>query len=105
MSTFYVLPPRPQLGRRFADFLQAILPGPEWRDANPAVLAETLGTALMQIPDVYVLHREDLPDGEASPQSLVDGFGAAEGDEVIEIKTGTATGEMVARRWRLTMVA
>src|SRR3954465_10237881 len=78
VSTFYVLPPRPLLGRRFADFLQAILPGPEWKTTNPAVLAETLGSALMQIPDVFVLHREDLPEGEATAQALADGFGAAE---------------------------
>src|SRR6267154_161538 len=63
MSTFYILPSRSLLGQRFAEFLASVFPGldwqrPEWRD-----LAETLGADVLRQSDVYVVYREDLPEG------------------------------------------
>jgi hypothetical protein len=101
MSTFYLLPPRPLLGRRFAEFLKTWFPGLDWSGPACAGLAETLGVAAGAHPDVYVVHREDLPEGEEPARALVDGFGAEEGDEVIELLPGGDGAPVTARRWRL----
>jgi len=68
-------------------------------------LAETLGDAAVQHPDVYVLYREDLPEEDNLAQVLVDGFGAEEGDQIVEIQAGPPHGEMSARYWRLGAAA
>jgi len=101
MSIFYLMPPRPFLGDRFADFLQTLFPGLAWDSAGRASLAETLGEAAAARTDVYVIYREDLPREEAPAQALVDGFGAEAGDEVVEVRPGGRPGEVVTRRWRI----
>jgi hypothetical protein len=100
MSTFYLLPTRPQLGRHFAAFLRQWFPGLDWPGRAWPDLAEALTAAAEGRPDVYVVYREDLPDGEDPARALADGFGAEAGDEVIEVlaEDGTA---VTARRWRL----
>jgi hypothetical protein len=90
MSTFYVLPPRPLLGQQFAAFLQGCFPGLTW---NRAELAELLGAAAQRQADVYVVFREDLAEPGDVKQTLVEDFGAAAGDEVVEVGAGAA------RRW------
>ncbi len=99
MSTFYLLPPRPFLGRCFAGYLEPLFPELEWTGAACTELADALAAALVRRPDVYVVHREDLPDGEAPGRALADGFGAEPGDEVIEIRSGSRPGELRACRW------
>jgi hypothetical protein len=84
MSTFYVIPPRPLVGQQFAQFLQAYFPGLDWNATSRAELAETLGTAGASRADVFVVFREDLPEGVEVERALVDGFGAAAGDEIVE---------------------
>ncbi len=101
MSTFYLLPPRPQLGERFANFLQTLFPGLDWDSAMRLNLADALGEAAGSHPDVFVVYREDLPEGELPSHALADGFGAEAGDEVIEIGPGRAPGELAARRWKV----
>src|SRR4051812_485222 len=101
MSVFYLLPPRPLLGDRLADFLQAFFPGLDWDAERRLQLADVLGTAAQDHPDVYVVHREDLPSGEAVDRALAAGFGAEAGDEVVEVRPGARPGEMTTRRWRL----
>jgi hypothetical protein len=93
MSTFYVLPPRPFLGQQFAAFLQACFPGLSWDPAARAELAELLGATAQQQADVYVVFREDLAEQADVKQTLVEDFGAAAGDEVVEVGAGAA------RRW------
>ena len=61
MSIFYLLPPRPVLGDRLANFLHTLLPGLDWDVAARLRLAEMLHTAAQSRDDVYVVHREDLP--------------------------------------------
>jgi hypothetical protein len=99
MALFYLLPPRPFLGERFANFLQAFFPGLEWDAGARAQLADVFGAALVGRPDVYVVYREDLPAGEPPARALVDGFGAEAGDEVVEVRPGPRPGEVVTRRW------
>jgi hypothetical protein len=101
MSTFYLLPPRPLLGDRFADFLQTLFPGLDWDCDMRANLADALGEAACSRPGVFVVYREDLPDGEMPARALADGFGAESGDEVIEVRPGLSPREMTARRWRV----
>jgi hypothetical protein len=83
VSTFYVLPPRPQVGREVARFLQGLFPGLDLAGAH-GPLAEAVAATAAERIDVFVVFREDLPDGVPLPQALVDDFGAAPGDEVVE---------------------
>jgi hypothetical protein len=46
-----------------------------------------------------------LPDGEPARQALVNGFGAEDGDDVIELRPGPRPGELVARRWPVRAAA
>ena len=95
MSTFYLLPPRPVLGQQFVRFLQGYFPGLDWDFANRAELAETVAGVAGRQPEVFVVYREDLPEGVALQQALVDDFGAEPGDEVVEVN-----GRYV-QRWRV----
>jgi hypothetical protein len=105
VSIFYVLPARPVLGEHFAGYLASLFPGLKWRQSAWTNLAETLGAAAVQHGDVYVLYRDDLPDEDDLTQVLVEGFGAEEGDQIIEIQAGPPHGEMSACYWRLNAAA
>jgi hypothetical protein len=101
MSTFYLLPPRALLGARFSDFFKTMFPGLEWSRSAWADIVETLSAMASRHPDVYVIHRDDLPEGEEPAQALANGFGAEVGDEVIEVSAGAEPGALSARRWQL----
>ena len=101
MSLYYLLPPRGVLADRLADSLQALLPGVDWPIDARRRLAEVVETAMAGRADVYVVHRDELPTGAAAEAALVDGFGAASGDEVVEVRPGGKPGEFHSRRWRV----
>jgi hypothetical protein len=101
MSVFYLLPPRPFLGQHFAGYLQTLFAGLEWPGSAWTDLAETLATTTRVHEGVYVVYREELPDGEDVARALADGFGAEPGDEVVELRAGVRPGELSVRRWRL----
>src|SRR3954447_16165636 len=86
MSTFYLLPPRPVIGDAFAAFLNQFFPGLDWNLAMRATLAAALGEAAGNHPDVYVVYKDDIPEGEPASQVLAEAFGAEPGDEVVELK-------------------
>jgi hypothetical protein len=50
---------------------------------------------------LYLVHRDELPAGEAIDRALVDGWGAAPGDLVIEVRPAARPGQFVSRRWRV----
>ena len=100
MSIFYLMPPRPFLGDRFAAFLQTLFPGLDWDTSQRTSLAELLGDAAGR-SDVFVVYRDDLPREEAPSLALIHGFGAEPGDEVVEVRAGGRPGEMHTRRWRI----
>jgi hypothetical protein len=102
VSLFYLLPHRAALGDRLTDALTGLLPGVDWSAADRARLAELLLDALADRPDVYFVCREDLPAGEPAERALVDGYGAAPGDEVIEVRPAARAGEFASRRWRVS---
>jgi hypothetical protein len=101
MATFYLLPPRQVLGQRLADYLHTLCPGLPCPSTVWADLADVVRTAAAGQPDVYVVHREELPPGEEPARALVDGFGAERGDEVVEVRPGPRPGEVVTLRWSL----
>lgn len=83
MATFYVLPPRSILdaavGELFARFLPGLpLPADTWD-----LVSERLANGWP--PDVYLVPRDDLPEGEPVTDALIAGFGAEPGDRVVEI--------------------
>jgi hypothetical protein len=96
VSTFFLLPPRPVLGRHFAGYLDGFLPGLRWDAADRAALAEALGATAARQPDVFVIFREDLPEGVELRQALVGDFGAEAGDEVVDVAPSGI------ERWRIT---
>jgi len=102
MSTFYLLPPRTVLGERLAGFLNGLLPGLDWTLAARADLTLALESALSDRRDVFIVYREDLPEGEHPAEALTSAYGAEVGDEVVEVRVAAALGELVARRWRIS---
>jgi hypothetical protein len=96
VATFYLLPPRPLLADKFADFLRTLLPELKIERADPAVLSDFLEEIAGNQPAVFLVHREELPEGEDTTATLRDSFGAESGDEVVEIRAGAA------RRWQIT---
>jgi hypothetical protein len=105
MATFYLLPPRHFLGRCFAGYLQSVFPGRQWTSRTWPDLADTLATATQAHDDVYVVYREELPDGEGVERALADGFGAEAGDEVIELHAAGRPDQLAVRRWRVGAAA
>src|SRR5947209_5286317 len=88
MSTFYVLPSRALLGQRVAEFLGSVFPGLDWPRTQWRDLAELLGDQALRHADVYVVYREDLPEGMPLDETLVQDCGAAAGDAVVEVALG-----------------
>src|SRR5437763_1851539 len=105
MSIFYVLPPRPLLGDHLAGYFRAWLPGLDWDGPTRANLTEALRSAATCNADVFLVFREELPEGVATTQALIEGFGAEEGDEVIEVRTPGQFCEPAARRWQIRRAA
>ena len=64
MSVFYLLPPRPYLGECIAHSLQPLFPGLRWDDTVWTHLVETLTATAARQSGIYVVHREELPEGE-----------------------------------------
>jgi hypothetical protein len=103
MSRFYLLPARAETGAHFADYLKERFPGLEWTPAGWADLADWLGQLAADRPDVFVVYRDQLPEGEDVVTALTDGFGAVAGDEVIEVLLREDS--VSPRRWRLGAAA
>lgn len=102
MSLFYLLPPRPLLADNLASFLQTVLPGLSWDSRTRVHLIDLLDRAASTHADVFLVYRDDLPVGELPARALADGYGAAPGDEVVEIRPEGRAGQLSARRWRLS---
>ena len=100
MATFYLLPSRPLVGQRMAEFLTTVFPGLPWARGDWCELAETLGLTAMTQPDVYVVYREDLADGVPVEETLGLDFGAEPGDEVVEVMLGGRLSPLAVKRWR-----
>jgi hypothetical protein len=84
MSTFYLLPPRAEMARRWAEFVRQWLPVMHHPDTG---LADDLMTITVRQPGVYVVFADDLPDGAVS-DALRDCFGVDASDRVIDLRRG-----------------
>lgn len=85
MATFYLLPPRACLDAAVGDLLSRFLPGlPSPAAAWDAILP-TLAGKNGWPEDVFLVPRDDLPEGEAVADALTAGFGAEPGDHVVEV--------------------
>ena len=94
MATFYLLPPRACLEQSLGELLGRLLPGlPAPADAWDIVTARLAESADWPA-DVYLVPRDDLPDGEPVAEALASAFGAEPGDRVVEVGAGRA-----ARVW------
>jgi hypothetical protein len=95
MATFVILPPRELLEHTVNGFVETLLPG---RPVPPR-LWELLLADVADGPNVYSLHREDLPETDDVAAALVDGFGAEPGDHVVEYSLPRGRQAGPVRRW------
>jgi len=105
MSTFYLLPPSSLVAESLVGYLNAFLPGLPLARRIQESVAEALLSAATDQPEVYVVYREELPEGEDTAQALMEVFGAEAGDEVVEFRSGARLGETRIHRWRLGIAA
>ena len=99
MATFYLLPPRACLEQAIGDVLARLLPGlPLPADAWEAI-TDRIGLAAGWPADVFLVPRDDLPEGEPVGEALAAAFGAEPGDRVVEVSL--ARGPGAARTWVL----
>lgn len=101
MSTFYLLPPRAALGDRLGDALASLLPGFPLDGTGRRRLADAMLELLQGQADVFVVSRDELPGGEQPERALIDGYGAAVGDEIVEVRPAARPGEYASRRWQI----
>ena len=100
MARFYLLPPRSIVAECMARSLRLSLPSLPLPVHTVEDLLDVLQSSCEEEDEVFVLFREELPDGPDLEQALADGFGAEFGDEVTELRF-TANGQLTARSWRL----
>jgi hypothetical protein len=103
MARFFVLPPRAVVADCMSRSLRLSLPGLPIPVHTVADLLDVLQSAYDEEMEVFVLFREDLPDGTDLDLALADGFGAEFGDEITELRL-TTQGQLAERSWRLETV-
>jgi hypothetical protein len=99
MATFYILPPRMSLEQALCDVLKQLLPGLPLPADSWDIVADRLGSAAHWPDDVYLVPRDDLPEGETIGEALAAAFGAEPGDRVVEINA--RKGPAIPRVWVL----
>lgn len=97
MAVFYVLPPRTALGECLARLLRPFLPGVAIAGESCSDLVASLVNESSLEDETYVVHREDLPDGEDLNSALCNGFGAEPGDRVVFVALGARSDEPSVR--------
>jgi hypothetical protein len=88
MATFYVLPPRDCLDQAVSDLFTRLLPELSLPADTWAVVSEQLAASWPA--DVFLVPRDDLPEGEPINDSLASGYGAEAGDRVVEVRLAGA---------------
>jgi hypothetical protein len=99
MATFYVLPSRLQVGQRFGEFLHAMFAGAPYSSWDWPDLADSLASLVEAPGDVFLVYREDLDEAISVRDSLLQQFGAALDDDIIEIDFGTGLNRFLHQRW------
>jgi hypothetical protein len=98
MAMFYLLPPRACLEQALGEVLARLLPGLPLPVESWETITDRLGSAANWPDDVFLVPRDDLPDGEPVGGALVAAFGAEPGDRVVEVSLALKP----ARSWVLT---
>lgn len=88
MATFYLLPPRAILEQAIGDVLARLLPGLPIPAETWETVTNGIGSAAGWPVDVFLVPRDDLPEGEPVGEALAAAFGAEPGDRVIEVSRG-----------------
>jgi hypothetical protein len=99
MATFYVLPSRLQAGQRFGEFLRAMFVGDPYTSWDWPDLADSLASLIETPGDACVVYREDLDESISVRDSLLQQFGAALDDDIIEIDFGSGLNQFLHQRW------
>ena len=98
MATFYLLPPRACLEQAVGELFGKLLPGlPLPADAWD-VLAQQLAACANWPADVFLVPRDELPEGNPG-EALAEGYGAEAGDRVVDVPLSRP-----ARSWTLDEV-
>jgi hypothetical protein len=101
MAAFVILPPRELLEYAVHGFVENLFPG----QAVPAGTWERMLADVVDGPDVYPLHREDLPETDDIAAALVIGFGAEPGDQVVVYSLPRGREAARIRRWVVPAVS
>lgn len=106
MATFYVLPPRSCLEDLLTSVLGRLLPGLPLPADGWDLLLVHLAANSGWSRDLFLVPRDDLPEGEPLEESLRIHFGAEPGDRVVEVPLPRATLEKqgAARAWTVKPV-
>lgn len=104
MATFYVLPARPlfeqMMDRLLAEWLPTV-PGP----ILPAEeLTDLVRTHVERKAEIFIVYRDELPEGVDLIDGLRDAFGAENGDDIIELHLAS-NGQIRAKSLRLGLMA
>lgn len=99
MATFYLLPPRSCLEEALGTLLTRLLPGLPLPVESWEAIADRVASAANWPADVFLVPRDDLPDGEPVGEALSAAFGAEPGDRVVEVSL--ARGPAATRSWVL----
>jgi hypothetical protein len=94
MATFYVLPPRDCLDQAVSDLFTRLLPGLPLPADGWAVVSERIAETASWPAELFLIPRDDLPDGESIGDALASGYGAEPGDRVVEVRLAG-----VSRAW------
>ena len=97
MATFYLLPPRACLEQALGEVLARLLPGLPMPAESWEAITDRLRSAANWPDDVFLVPRDDLPDGEPVGGALAAAFGAEPGDRVVEVSLAQKS----ARAWVL----
>jgi hypothetical protein len=100
MARFYVLPPRSVVADCMARSLRLSLPGLPIPVYTMEDLLDVLQSSYDEEMEVFVIFREEVPDGMDLEIAMADAFGADCGDEITELRL-TAAGHLASRSWRL----
>jgi hypothetical protein len=99
MATFYILPPRACLEQALGEVLSRLLPGLPLPADSWDVITDRIGSAASWPAEVFLVPRDDLPEGEPIGGALAAAFGAEAGDRVVEVSL--ARGPGAAKSWVL----
>jgi hypothetical protein len=99
MATFYILPSRSSLEQSLSEVLSRLLPGLTLPLNLWDIMVDRIASTAQWSDDVYLVPRDDLPEGNTIGEALSAGYGAECGDRVVEIHS--MRGPAIPRFWVL----